>query len=100
MFQFCGTIAAAMVVTGLDRREAFHYAVLGSAVTRHAPAVAHTASTLDAGSLYAMLTAQAAALSFADLSIGVGVVSLVAAPIPLILGRPNPSSDTIHVAAV
>jgi DHA2 family multidrug resistance protein len=99
MFQFGGTIAAAMVVTGLDRREAFHYAVLGSEVTRHAPAVARTASTLDAGSLYAMITAQATALSFADLSIAVGVVSL-AAPIALILGRPNPSSETIHVAVV
>ena len=100
MFQFGGTIAAAMVVTGLDRREAFHYAVLGSALTPHAPAVARAAATLSPATLYEMITAQAAALSFADLSIAVGVVSLIAAPIALVLGRRNPDAETIHVAAL
>jgi MFS transporter, DHA2 family, multidrug resistance protein len=100
MFQFGGTIAAAMVVTGLDRREAFHYAVLGDAMTLHAPAVARAATSMDPGTLYGIITAQAAALSFADLSIGVGVVSLIAAPIALILGRRNPDAEGIHVAAI
>ena len=94
--QMGGSIAIAVLVTILARSNAIHHTELGSRITLQSPSVAqyvwqnggavtqHVAITLNQ-----IVTRQAAALSFADTARFVALVSIVLAPLALILKRPK-----------
>ncbi len=86
--QLGGSIATAVLVTLLARREAFHQTILAGHATLHEPAVA---ALPHIGRLYGLIVQQATTLAFADASWLLAVVTIVLAPLVLLLRR-RPSS--------
>ncbi len=94
--QIGGSIAIAVLVTILARSNAIHHTELASRVTLSSPPIADyvwrkggVVSPGVAQQFNALVTAQAAVLSFADTARAVGVVSLLLAPLAFILRRPK-----------
>jgi DHA2 family multidrug resistance protein len=94
--QIGGSIAIAVLVTILARSNAIHHTELGSRVALSAPPIAdyvwRSGGVVTRGvaqQLNALVTAQAAVLSYADTARAVGLVSLLLAPLAFILRRPK-----------
>jgi DHA2 family multidrug resistance protein len=94
--QVGGSIATAVLITILVRGITIHQAALAGEITLHAPATAqylqqhggaHSASALQA--LSGLVAGQAQVLSYADTSRWTAIVSIVLAPLVLLLRRPR-----------
>jgi len=87
--QLGGSIATAVLVTILDRRDAFHYAMLaGSATLDRLPVV----QFLEHGTplqLYQLLSSQALTMAFADTAWWTAAISVVLAPLVFLMRRPR-----------
>lgn len=95
--QLGGSIATAILVTLLARREAFHQTALAGQATLHEPALATLSAAPTApllGRLYGLIVQQATTLAFADASWLLAVVTIVLAPLVLLLRR-RPSAPKI-----
>lgn len=94
--QIGGSVAIAVLVTILARANAVHHTELASRMTLSSPPVAgylrRNGGAESPGALQrlnAMVSAQAAVLSYADTARAVGLVSLALAPLAFILRRPK-----------
>ncbi|MBV8197925.1 MAG: hypothetical protein JO263_07305, partial [Candidatus Eremiobacteraeota bacterium] len=86
-FQLGGSISTAGIVAFLDRREQFHQTILAAAASLQNLPLMQFLQHGTPQQLAAAVTAQAAALSYADTFILTGVLALVAAPSVLFLAR-------------
>ncbi len=83
--QLGGSVAAASLVTLMDRREEFHQNVLASNVTLHNPPVVAFLQTHPLATLYQLVTSQARTLSYADAFALIGALGFVAVPLVALL---------------
>lgn len=86
-FQLGGSISSAGIVAFFDRREQFHQAALAAEVTLSRLPVAQFLEHGTPAQLAAAVSAQAAALSYADAFLVTGVLALLATPSALLLAR-------------
>ncbi|MEM8604008.1 MAG: DHA2 family efflux MFS transporter permease subunit [Cyanobacteria bacterium P01_H01_bin.121] len=111
--QLGGSIGIALLTTVLDRREAFHRAILAGDLSLYSPATQQRLDTLTAtlqqrgidpttahqqalALLDQTLSTQAAILSFADLFRGVGLLFLAAIPLLFLLGKSGTTKPSLH----
>lgn len=100
--QLGGSIATAVLVTLLARREAFHQTILAGHVTLHDPVLASIATQPSQpllGRVYGLIVQQATTLAFADASWLLAAVTLVLAPLVLLLRRRAPIVAPVARAA-
>ncbi len=83
--QLGGSVAAASLVTLMDRREEFHQDVLASNVSLHSVAVGTFLQQHSLASLYQMVTAQATTLAYGDAFALIGALGLLAVPLVSLL---------------
>ena len=81
--QLGGSIAAAGLVTFVERREDFHQAVLASSVTLARPAVASFLQSHSASALAGIVDREAATLAYADAFYFLAAIGAVTALLPL-----------------
>jgi DHA2 family multidrug resistance protein len=86
-FQLGGSISSASIVTFLERRIDFHQDVLAGQMTRASQTVVEFLQHHSVAELSAAVSAQAAALSYADAFLLTGVLALLATPGVLLLAR-------------
>jgi DHA2 family multidrug resistance protein len=86
--QLGGSISTAMLVTLLDRRGAQHLDTLAGEVTRHSVAAVQFLAHAPVALLAQIVAAQATTMAFADAFYFLGVITLVLAPLSLLL-RPR-----------
>jgi DHA2 family multidrug resistance protein len=86
-FQLGGSISAAAIVAFLDRRLQFHQTVLAAEATLSRLPVVQFLQHGTPAQLAAAVTAQAAALAYADAFFVTGVLALLVAPGALLLAR-------------
>jgi hypothetical protein len=86
-FQLGGSISSASIVAFLDRRMQFHQTILASQVTLSRLPVVQFLQHGNASDLVRVISAQAAALSYADAFLVTGVLALLVAPGALLLAR-------------
>ncbi len=86
-FQMGGSVTAAVLVTLLDRREAFHQSILAGSITLHSEAVTQFLQTHPPAQLLALVTQQATVLAYADVLLAGGVAVCVLAPLVILLKR-------------
>ena len=86
-FQLGGSISSASSVAFFDRREQFHQTMLAAETTLEKLPVAQFLQHAGPQQLAAAVSAQAAALSYADTFLVTGVLALLAAPSVLLLAR-------------
>jgi DHA2 family multidrug resistance protein len=88
-FQLGGSIASAGLVTTLDRRADFHFAVLGSAITRANLAIRGPLHGVAPQQFLGLVSGQSQTLAFADVAYGVALLAAVLCPIVFLLQRPR-----------
>ena len=89
--QLGGSISTAFLVTLLDRRSAAHLSDLAGNANLTNPAVAEwIAHKLPIGQLFGIINQQATTMAFADASMFLALLSLVLAPLVLLLRKPVP----------
>lgn len=86
-FQLGGSISSAGIVAFFDRREQFHQTILAAEMTISRLPVAQFLQHGSPAQLAAAVSAQAAALSYADAFLVTGVLALLATPSALLLAR-------------
>ena len=86
-FQLGGSISSAGIVAFFDRRLQFHQTMLAAETTISRLPVAQFLQHGSPAQLAAMVSAQAAALSYADAFLVTGVLALLATPSALLLAR-------------
>jgi hypothetical protein len=86
-FQLGGSISSAGIVAFLDRREQFHQTVLAAETTLSKLPVAQFLQHGTTSQLAAVVSTQAAALSYADAFLLTGVLALLATPSALLVAR-------------
>ena len=86
-FQLGGSISSASIVAFLDRRIQFHQDVLAGEMTLASQSVVQFLQQHSVAQLAAAVSAQAAALSYADAFLVTGVLALIATPGVLLLSR-------------
>jgi MFS transporter, DHA2 family, multidrug resistance protein len=84
-FQLGGSISSASIVAFLDRRIQFHQSILAAQITLARQPVVAFLQHGTIGKLAAAVAAQAAALSYADAFVAVGVLALFVTPGVLLL---------------
>lgn len=97
--QLGGSIAVAALDVFLDRREAFHSAVLGSHATTADPIVQQFLKFHPAAALSALVNAQALVLSYADATFAVAIVCVACVPLIFFMRKPKPPKGGIEVGA-
>lgn len=95
--QLGGSIAVAGLEVLLDRRWAFHSAVLGGTATNAAPAVRQFLARGTPAQLAQLVNGQAAILSYADATIAIGVVAFVFLPLILLMRRPGGAQGPVEL---
>jgi hypothetical protein len=102
--QLGGSIASALLVVILDRREDLHLDTLAGIITQTNPAITQLVSAAGqakSGAVFTLisnLTAQqAAAISYADVFLVVGVGTLITVPLILSMPRAKTSGAEIEV---
>lgn len=85
--QLGGSIASASMVTLLDRRESFHSTILAAHLTRANPMVDQFLAHGTLNQLSTLMTAQSAALSYADCFFALGTIAIVCAPLAFLVRR-------------
>ena len=88
-FQLGGSVASAGLVTLLDRRGDFHFAILGSSITAKNLAVSGPLHGVAPGQFLNLALQQAQTLAFADVAYGVALLAAVLAPLVFLLARPR-----------
>ena len=83
--QLGGSVAAASLVTLMDRREEFHQNVLAGYVTLHNTAVHQFLGAHPLAALYRIVVDQATTMSFADAFTVIGVIGLLTVPTAALL---------------
>lgn len=86
-FQLGGSISSAGIVAFFDRRQQFHQTMLAAETTLEKLPVVQFLQHGSPQQLAAAVTAQAAALAYADTFLVTGVLALLAAPSVLLLAR-------------
>lgn len=86
-FQLGGSISSAGIIAFFDRREQFHQTILAAGATISRLPVAQFLQHASPAQLSAAISAQAAALSYADAFLITGVLALLATPTALLLAR-------------
>jgi MFS transporter, DHA2 family, multidrug resistance protein len=86
-FQLGGSISSASIVAFLDRREAFHQAMLAAQTTLARLPVAEYLQHSAPSQLAALVVAQASALAYADAFLVTGVLALLITPGVFLLRR-------------
>ncbi|HTU82124.1 MAG TPA: DHA2 family efflux MFS transporter permease subunit [Candidatus Acidoferrales bacterium] len=86
-FQLGGSVSSAGIVAFLDRRMQFHQTVLAAETTLSRLPVAEYLQHSTRASLAAVVSAQAAALAYADAFLVTGALAILVAPGALILAR-------------
>ncbi|TAM87744.1 DHA2 family efflux MFS transporter permease subunit, partial [bacterium] len=87
--QLGGSIATAVLVTILDRRDAFHYAALAGTATLHHLPVAGYLTHASPPALYDLVARQAMTMAFADTAWWTAVISIALAPLVFLMRRPR-----------
>ncbi|TAM56324.1 DHA2 family efflux MFS transporter permease subunit [bacterium] len=87
--QLGGSIATAVLVTILDRREAFHYAALASDATLHRLPVSQYLAHASPLALYDLISHQAQTMAFADTALWTAIISIALAPLVILMRRPR-----------
>ncbi|TAM76953.1 DHA2 family efflux MFS transporter permease subunit [bacterium] len=87
--QLGGSIATAVLVTILDRRDAFHYASLAGAATLHRLPVVDYLTHSSPLALYDLVSHQAMTMAFADTAWWTALMSIALAPLVFVMRRPR-----------
>ena len=87
--QLGGSIATAVLVTILHRRDAVHSAALASAATLHHLPVAEYLAHFSPLALYDLISRQAMTMAFADTAWWTAFISIVLAPLVVLMRRPR-----------
>jgi DHA2 family multidrug resistance protein len=89
--QLGGSISTALLVTLLDRRSAAHLSDLAGNATLRNPAIGEwLAHKLPIAQLFGIINREAVTMAFADASMFLALLSLVLAPLVLLLRKPIP----------
>jgi DHA2 family multidrug resistance protein len=88
-FQLGGSLASAALVTLLDRRGDFHFAILGSAISANNLAVSGRLHGVAPAQFLNLVIQQAQTLAFADVAYGVALFAALLAPLVFLLARPR-----------
>jgi hypothetical protein len=100
-FQLGGSLASALLVVILNRRQDLHLDTLGGMVTQTNPLIASFSRAAGMPSAAALteiakvITQQAAAFSFADVFLVVGVGTLIT--VPLIISMPRTKTTEVKI---
>jgi MFS transporter, DHA2 family, multidrug resistance protein len=86
-FQLGGSVASAMLVTMIDRRNDFHAQIIGDSLTLARPVVRSALETVSPQQLAALATAQAQTLAFADVAYAAAAIAAVLIPVVFLLQR-------------
>jgi DHA2 family multidrug resistance protein len=86
--QLGGSIAIAALSTLVDRRVAFHLAVLAGSVVPGAPAVSQLRGT-SAAQLFGLVNEQATILAYADVSLAIAAAAFVAIFLVMLMPKPK-----------
>ncbi len=90
--QLGGSVSTAMLVTLLDRRSAQHLDTLAGTITRNSIAATQFLAHAPAALLARIVAAQATTMAFADAFYFLGVLTLVLAPLSLLLRPAKPAA--------
>jgi len=93
--QLGGSVATAILVTIVDRRDAFHYALLAGTATLHRAPIAQYLSHATPLQLYELLHGQALTLAFADTAWWTAIISAVLAPLVFLMRRPRAAAGPV-----
>jgi hypothetical protein len=91
--QLGGSIAIAALSTLVDRRTAFHLAVLAGNVVPGVPAVSRLAAKANPSQLFGIVNGQATILAYADVSLAIAVAAFIA--IFLVVVMPKPKTGVV-----
>jgi DHA2 family multidrug resistance protein len=94
-FQLGGSIASAILVTLIDRRGDYHYAVLGSAITPNNHAIQNGLQNVAPAQLFGIVVQQAQTLAFADMSYLVALVAVFAIPLVFLMKKSGPPAHGV-----
>ncbi len=97
--QLGGSIAVAALAVYLDRREAFHSAILGANESLSNPNVAQFLHSNSVGALAAAVDGQSLILSYADATLAISVVCIVCAPLIFFMRKPKAAKGPTEVPA-
>jgi DHA2 family multidrug resistance protein len=97
--QLGGSISTAALVTLLAHREAFHQTILAANATLASAPVRDLIGQYGIGTLYNIVLQQANTMAFADASFTLGVLTLAATPIVLLLGRAKKPPGPVTIEA-
>jgi DHA2 family multidrug resistance protein len=95
--QLGGSIAIAALSTLVDRRTAFHLAVLAGNVVPGAPAVSRLAAKANPLQLFGIVNGQATILAYAEVSLAIAVAAFIA--IFLVVVMPKRKTGVVGGAA-
>jgi DHA2 family multidrug resistance protein len=87
--QLGGSIAIAALSTLVDRRTAFHLAVLSGNVVPGVPALAQTPGRPNSGELFGIINGQATILSYADVSLAIAAAAFIAIFLVVLMPKPK-----------
>jgi DHA2 family multidrug resistance protein len=87
--QLGGSIAIAALSTLVDRRSAFHLAVLAGSVVPGAPAVMNLPHDQSAQQLFGAVLEQATILSYADVSLAIAAAAFIAIFLVVLMPKPK-----------
>jgi DHA2 family multidrug resistance protein len=87
--QLGGSIAIAALSTLVDRRSAFHLAVLAGSILPGSPAVSHLPGTPNPLQLFGIVSEQATILSYADVSLAIAVATFIAIFLVVVMPKPK-----------
>jgi MFS transporter, DHA2 family, multidrug resistance protein len=99
--QLGGSISTALLVTLLDRRSAAHLSDLAGNATLRNPAIGEwLAHKLPIAQLFGIINREAVTMAFADASMFLALLSLVLAPLVLLLRKPIPHKGPPHPISI
>jgi MFS transporter, DHA2 family, multidrug resistance protein len=95
--QLGGSVAVAVLDVLLHQRQEFHSSALAASVTLANPAIRNFLATQPIGILAQQLYLQADILSYADVTLAIGVVTAVAIPLVILLRKPKSTGGPIEI---
>lgn len=94
-FQLGGSIASAVLVTLIDRRGDFHYAILSSAITPANNAIRSGLQHVAPQQFFGVVMEQAQTLAFADVTYGVAIVAAISVPLVFLMKKSKPPANGV-----
>jgi MFS transporter, DHA2 family, multidrug resistance protein len=95
--QLGGSVAVAVLDVLLHQRQEFHSSALAASVTLANPAIQNFLATQPIGILAQQLYLQADILSYADVTLAIGVVTALAIPLVILLRKPKNTGGPIEI---